>query len=353
MAETRVPLFLSVDILMTVLALAVVALRVGYRRAKHALTLSDYMICCAMITSLIHMILDIIICTKFGYARHQKDLPPDLKGSYKTMILFWLIQIFTKFPLMFSKLSLSLVYHDLLSTADIPVVLACRIANYITMVVVVGFFTAATFVGIFACQPIHKSWHQKEHGHCIDTQIMFNYVTSSINILTSFALIAIPLPILLRTQHKRIEIKQLIALVMLGLVDTAVSIVRLWMISGFYAVKLDFTYNAIPTHLVIVIEFNITIIAASLVVMRPCFQAIFNMVFTNSQYNSNNISRHTQNQYSRSGYIMSDRDPAAKKRASSEASDDFPSAGIQKTVDIELSSRNISTEDILQPRDRF
>jgi hypothetical protein len=132
--------------------------------------------------------------------------------------VFWLIQIFTKFPLMFSKLSLSLVYRDLLKTADLPIVRICRVANYITMTIVVGFFTAATFVGIFACQPIHKSWYSKESGHCIDTQIMFNYVTSSVNIVTSFALIAIPLPILLRTQNKRIEIKQLIALVMLGLV---------------------------------------------------------------------------------------------------------------------------------------
>ncbi|OBT84190.1 hypothetical protein VE02_06584 [Pseudogymnoascus sp. 03VT05] len=353
MVETRVPLFLSVDVLATFLALGFVALRVGYRQAKNALTLSDYMICCAMITSLIHMVLDIIICAKFGYARHQNDLPPDLKGSYKTMIVFWLIQIFTKFPLMFSKLSLGLVYHDLLSTADIPVVRFCRIANHITMIIVVGFFTAATFVGIFACQPIHKSWYSKEPGHCVDTQIMFNYVTSSINILTSLALIAIPLPILLRTQNKRIEIKQLIALVMLGLVDTAVSIIRLWMISGFYNVKEDFTYNAIPTHLVIVIEFNITIIAASLVVMRPCFQAIFNRVFTDSQYNSNNRSRQTHNQYSRSGYIMSDNGPTKKRISSEAASDDFPQTGIQKTVDIELSSRNISTEDILQPRDRF
>lgn len=42
-------LFLSVDILATFLALAFVALRVGYRQAKNALTLSDYMICCAMV----------------------------------------------------------------------------------------------------------------------------------------------------------------------------------------------------------------------------------------------------------------------------------------------------------------
>jgi hypothetical protein len=142
------------------------------------------------------------------------------------------------------------------------------------------------------------------------------------------------------------------------------------MISGFYLVKQDFTClspilaslwyrltsqdNAIPTHLVIVTEFNITIIAASLVVMRPCFQAIFNRVFTNSRYNSNNRSRIT-NQYGsrRSGYIMSGNGPSTKKISFDRASDDYPRTGIQKRVDIELSSRNISTEDILPPRDRF
>jgi hypothetical protein len=49
MAESRVALFLSVDIIVTVVALAFVSLRVGYRHAKHTLTLSDYMICCAMV----------------------------------------------------------------------------------------------------------------------------------------------------------------------------------------------------------------------------------------------------------------------------------------------------------------
>lgn len=29
----------------------------------------------------------LLVCAKFGYARHQNDLPPDLKGSYKTMIV--------------------------------------------------------------------------------------------------------------------------------------------------------------------------------------------------------------------------------------------------------------------------
>jgi hypothetical protein len=89
--------------------------------------------------------------------------------------------------------------------------------NGILMAILAGFFTAATFVGIFACTPIEKSWHPTIPGQCIDTTVMFNYITSSINISTSVLLILIPLPVLYLAKNKRIEIKQLIALVLLGL----------------------------------------------------------------------------------------------------------------------------------------
>lgn len=64
----------------------------------------------------------------------------------------------------------------------------------------------------------------------------------------------------------------------------------------------------IPTHVMIVVEMNVTIIAASVVVMRPCFQAIFDIVFPTSLYASHNSSSRGDFKYrSRrsNGYIMS------------------------------------------------
>lgn len=49
MAQSRVALFLSVDIIMTMLTLAFVALRVSYRWQKRRLNISDYLICAAMV----------------------------------------------------------------------------------------------------------------------------------------------------------------------------------------------------------------------------------------------------------------------------------------------------------------
>jgi hypothetical protein len=51
MPESRVALFLSVDIIMTMLTLSLVVLRIGYRRAKRRLTISDYLISAAMVGS--------------------------------------------------------------------------------------------------------------------------------------------------------------------------------------------------------------------------------------------------------------------------------------------------------------
>lgn len=132
--------------------------------------------------------------------------------------MFWLIQIFTKLPLLFSKLSLTFVYHDLMDPRlEFILVKISRSFNYFLMVIIIGFFTAATFVSMFACNPVYKSWLPKTPGQCIDTTIMFNYVTGGVNIFTSACLICIPLPVIYVSQNKGIEVKQLLALVLFGL----------------------------------------------------------------------------------------------------------------------------------------
>ncbi|KAK4076568.1 uncharacterized protein Triagg1_4171 [Trichoderma aggressivum f. europaeum] len=344
MPESRVALFLGVDISITVLALSVVVLRVWHRWSQSRLTISDYLVSTAMLAAVIHLILDITITAAFGYGRHQRDLPPDLQGSYKTNLqqMFWLIQIFTKLPLLFSKLSLTFVYRDLMILVDHPLVKFSRAVNYTLMVVLAGFFTAATLVSMFACDPVYKSWLPKVPGHCIDTTVMFNYVTGSVNVSTSICLICIPLPVLYLAKNKRIEVKQLTALILF---------VRLYMITDLYNVKTDFTWLIIPTHIMIVVEMNITIIAASLVVMRPCFQAIFDIAFPTSLYASHNTSSRGESTYhSRrsDGYIMSldDNDGAVQREES--IGKRGTGERILKTVDIELASKDASTEDILK-----
>jgi hypothetical protein len=82
---------------------------------------------------------------------------------------------------------------------------------------------------------------------------------------------------------------------------------------------------------------SVAIVAASLVVMRPCFSAIHRMLFP-SQHPHSILYGHdgTGNQSS-----MASKAAREKKM------------GITKTVEIEMGSQSISQEDILRSRDRF
>lgn len=111
------------------------------------------------------------------------------------------------------------------------------------------------------------------------------------------------------------------------------------------------TGNIIPTHIMIVVEMNVTIIAASLVVMRPCFQAIFDILFPNSSYSSHNSSRRDSRYRSRprsDGYIISPDDASNSGRAHHKeyAAEEEARLGILKTINIEL--KNASKEDMLK-----
>lgn len=96
---------------------------------------------------------------------------------------------------------------------------------------------------------------------------------------------------------------------------------------------------------------NVTIIAASLVVMRPCFQAIFDNLFPGSPYASHNTPDRGNSSRARRvlGYIRS-MGEGSKSALREESVHSGPEggAGIVKTVDIELASQSASTEDILR-----
>lgn len=112
------------------------------------------------------------------------------------------------------------------------------------------------------------------------------------------------------------------------------------------------TGRAIPTHIIIVVEMNVTIIAASVVVMRPCFQIVFDHFFPQSQYASHNSSSGagSNSRGRRSGGYVRSRDETDDRvhREHSISSKVESAPGIVKTVDIELASTHASTEDILR-----
>jgi hypothetical protein len=100
--------------------------------------------------------------------------------------------------------------------------------------------------------------------------------TAVFNLITSAMVIILPIPTLVKLKKHRPEIKQLIGLILLGLVHTGLTIARF--VIMFYPDPLTNTepqYTHIMTNCLAVVEMDIGIWVATLVVMRPAFQALY------------------------------------------------------------------------------
>lgn len=91
--------------------------------------------------------------------------------------------------------------------------------------------------------------------------------------------ITLPIPTLIKIKRKRPEVKQLLGLILLGLVHTGLTIARF--VIMFYPdplTKSEPQYVHIMTNCLAVVEMDIGIWVATLVVMRPAFQALHRVV---------------------------------------------------------------------------
>lgn len=81
---------------------------------------------------------------------------------------------------------------------------------------------------------------------------------------------------LLKLKHQRPEIKQLLGLILLGLMHTSLTFGRLvYMFYPDALIKSEPQYGNVPTQTLAVAEMDANILFASLVVMRPAFQALY------------------------------------------------------------------------------
>lgn len=93
----------------------------------------------------------------------------------------------------FYKISLLLLFIQL-----IPAVALHRIAQ-VTIAVVVLFEAATIIVTFLICHPLESNWNTSIPSHCGD-KIMSYRTTGSLNIVTDFVILMLPLPYLAKLQ---------------------------------------------------------------------------------------------------------------------------------------------------------
>ena len=104
------------------------------------------------------------------------------KAFYASLIVYYL-------ALAFTKVSILLQYQRVFSTKRF------RIACFIVLTVVVIYAFWTLFSSIFGCEPIQAFWTLKPPFQCLNQYAVW-FINGGMNILTDFAIILLPMPVI-------------------------------------------------------------------------------------------------------------------------------------------------------------
>lgn len=259
-------------------------------------------------------------------------------------------QIVFKLTTPLCKLSLCLVYRTMCATSTGRLIDRTRIAIHCTIALIIGVYMSALLVSLFQCQPIHKTWSPKTPGTCVNLT-HFRYSTAVFNILTSAMVITLPIPVLLKLKHHRPEIKQLIGLILLGLMHTSLTIARfvIMFYPDAYTVQ-EPQYGWIPGYTLAVGEMDANILFASLVVMRPAFQALYHALRPGKRGERKHVEGSSRadsvldSAIGRFREAWERREKRNKKRASGTYILETTEGSVLASVDIKVASRVVLAE---------
>ncbi|KAH7095701.1 hypothetical protein FB567DRAFT_543985 [Paraphoma chrysanthemicola] len=269
-------------ILFGTFTLSVFILRIWFRVTRRKYNCADTILTASVICGIIQSIVWLLMVFSFGYGKLKADIPPSVLKAQWAPKLLYMNQIIFKLTTPLCKLSLCVLYQTICAASSGRVVERTRVAIWLTITLIIGAYASALVVSIFQCTPIRKVWEPKTQGSCIDVT-KFRYSTAVLNIATSLMVITLPIPVLLKLKHQRPEIKQLIGLVLLGLIHTSLTIARFAIM--FFPdpwIKTEPLYGWVPAQTLAVCEMNANILFATLVVMRPAFQAIYHVIIPRS-----------------------------------------------------------------------
>ncbi|KAL8756889.1 MAG: hypothetical protein Q9199_002616, partial [Rusavskia elegans] len=164
------------------------------------------------------------------------------------------------------KLSVLMFYARVFRT-----VRSYRIAIWIVGLMVLAWGIALTFVALFTCTPIRRSWDRRIPGHCLNREA--NFLGAAVpNILTDFILLVMPMPMLWHVQTTFRRKIGLFGVFAAGYVVLILSIVRFVFIARLGTeLDKDLTWNGVNSVMLLVCETSIAFISS-------CVPSIFNLV---------------------------------------------------------------------------
>ena len=178
--------------------------------------------------------------------------------------MFFACGILQPTALAFTKISILLLLHQIF----IPQ--AFRITCWVLGAIVVAWYLAVVFAASFICLPVSSVWDPSTPAHCGNQKVL-QVVTPLPWIITDFAILIAPMPVLRRLHTSRRQKAGLMALFLIGGLTCICSCVRYSTI--WYPVE-DITWDIVPATMWNIVEAYITIICACLLATRPLFMKL-------------------------------------------------------------------------------
>ncbi|KAK8063981.1 hypothetical protein PG996_008633 [Apiospora saccharicola] len=233
---------------------------------KRGLLPDDYLVIVAMALS-VGFIITTFKAAEYGLGRHLYDVPFDEYSPHFLIYMtastvIWALSVTT------AKMSILLLYLQL---SPVPKV---RWTVYFTLFVLVSYSLIATFTTIFGCVPIEATWNYSPAVHagaaCLDRKDAI-YATSSLNIITDFTILLLPIPMFWNLQMPRRQKAALISLFLAGGVVCIVAIVRTVSMPKLWN-NFDYTWLVVDQYVLCFIEIDLGIICACVCTIRPFFR---------------------------------------------------------------------------------
>ncbi|KAK8045752.1 hypothetical protein PG996_013816 [Apiospora saccharicola] len=268
-AGSKVPTVIGVSVFLMALTTTSVAARFYTRvRLLRMIGLDDWLILLSWTLVIVHGIIQCCM-TNVNLGRHVGFLTgKDERITF--MKMFYTSLVMYNAALMAIKLAFLAQYYRITTgggtTRRILIITSCMIGLWCTSQMVIV---------IFQCQPVSGFWSPTPKTVCVPS-LPGLYISAAGNIATDLIIVILPLP-MIRTLHLAPIQKAVLSVVFcLGLVTTAISLLRL----QYLKVSPDITWDIADSNLCSLAEISSGILCACLPTLKPLAAQLFPKLFS-------------------------------------------------------------------------
>ena len=142
-----------------------------------------------------------------------------------------------------------------------------RYSTYAVLFITWSYLISFMLVQIFGCSPVDKFWKPLKDGKCINKGPLYLAIPIT-NMIIDLLILLLPINMLIKLQVGKRTKAVLAAIFAFSSCTVVVSAVRIWATTEV-ASDPDFTWASAHSNAVLVVELNMTVVCACVMVLRP------------------------------------------------------------------------------------